>query len=62
MNIVILTHEYPPYVYAGGTVCQGIPEAVVQGETGLLSPFEPVGAHDFEPEAPEQFSVSWQQR
>jgi alpha-maltose-1-phosphate synthase len=34
----------------------GIPEVVVHGETGLLVPFEPVSAQDFEPMAPEQFS------
>jgi starch synthase len=29
---------------------------VVHGETGLLVPFEPVSAHDFDPKEPEQFS------
>jgi len=34
----------------------GIPEVVVHGENGLLVSFEPVGANNFEPKDPEQFS------
>jgi glycosyltransferase involved in cell wall biosynthesis len=34
----------------------GIPEVVVHGETGLLVPFKPISAHNFEPKDPEQFS------
>jgi hypothetical protein len=34
----------------------GIPELVVHGETGLLVPFEPTGAHDFGPRDPEKFA------
>jgi glycosyltransferase involved in cell wall biosynthesis len=34
----------------------GIPEVVVHNETGLLVPFEPIGANNFEPRDPEQFS------
>jgi glycogen synthase len=34
----------------------GIPEVVVPGESGLLVPFEPISAGNFEPKAPEQFS------
>jgi len=34
----------------------GIPEVVVDGETGLLVPFEPMSAGNFEPKNPEQFS------
>jgi glycogen synthase len=36
----------------------GIPEAVADGETGLLVPFEPRGATDFEPRDPVAFSRS----
>lgn len=35
----------------------GIPEVVVQGETGLLVPFAAKGADDFEPKDPEAFSL-----
>ena len=34
----------------------GIPEVVVDGETGLLVPFEPISDDNFEPKNPEQFS------
>ena len=34
----------------------GIKEVVVPGETGLLVPFEAVGATDFEPRDPERFA------
>lgn len=34
----------------------GIPEVVVDGETGVLVPFEPTGFNNFEPHHPEQFS------
>jgi alpha-maltose-1-phosphate synthase len=34
----------------------GITEVVVEGETGLLVPFEPQGANAFEPKNPERFS------
>lgn len=34
----------------------GIPEVVVPNETGLLVPFEPVGANNFEPKNAEQFA------
>ncbi len=34
----------------------GIPEVVVPNETGLLVPFEPVSANNFEPKNPEQFA------
>jgi alpha-maltose-1-phosphate synthase len=33
----------------------GIPEVVVDGETGILVPFEPVAEFDFEPKNPEQY-------
>jgi starch synthase len=33
----------------------GIPEVVVDGETGLLVPFEPAGGGSFEPADPERF-------
>ena len=33
----------------------GIPEVVVDGETGLLVPFEPAGGTSFEPKDPERF-------
>jgi starch synthase len=34
----------------------GIPEVVVPEETGLLVPFQPISADNFEPRAPEQFA------
>jgi glycogen synthase len=34
----------------------GIPEIVVESETGLLIPFEPIGANSSEPRDPEKFS------
>jgi glycosyltransferase involved in cell wall biosynthesis len=34
----------------------GIPEIVVEGETGLLVPFEPISASSSEPRDPEKFS------
>ena len=34
----------------------GIPEVVIHGENGLLVSFDPVGANNFEPKNPEQFS------
>ena len=34
----------------------GIPDAVLDGETGLLVPFEPVGAEDPQPKSPDRFS------
>ena len=33
----------------------GVPEVVVDGETGLLVPFEPAGEESFEPRDPERF-------
>jgi starch synthase len=37
------------------TAVGGIPEVVVDGETGLLVPFEAVGGESFEPRDPEDF-------
>lgn len=39
-----------------GSAVGGIPEIIVDGETGLLVPFEPVSAYDSEPRDPEGFS------
>jgi glycogen synthase len=41
---------------AVATAVGGIPEAVADGETGLLVPFEPAVSNPWEPEDPEKFS------
>ena len=52
INIEAMACETPVVATKVG----GIPEIVVPGETGLLVPFQPKGAVDFEPLDPEKFS------